>query len=103
MRLDARGNLLTTWRREQTVYLAEPGSAEVVVGQGVNPAMAAAASGPVVAWNGAEGLMLKQASEAASVVDAQGKFASLGVTPHGVVLAFERGTHSVVRRLESRN
>jgi photosystem II stability/assembly factor-like uncharacterized protein len=95
---DQRGRAVSTWRREQTVYLATPGAAEAVVGTGVNPTLAVTPDGPLVAWNGSEGLMVKKADATASLVDAQGKFAALIATPGGVVLAFERGTEAVVRR-----
>ena len=97
------GNVVSIWRRDQTVYLASAGTAEVAIGAGVNPTLAITPAGPLVAWNGSDGLMLKRADATASLVDAQGKFAALSATPQGVVLAFERGTDSVVRRLESRN
>jgi len=95
--LDARGNVVTTWRREQTVYLATPGANETVVGTGVNPTLAISPAGPLVAWNGAEGLMLKHGDASAALVDAQGRFAALVTTKDGVVLAFERGAETVVR------
>ena len=100
---DPRGKLVATWRRDQTVYLVFPGSPEVALGAGVNPTLAMTADGPLVAWNSAEGLMLKRPDTSASLVDAQGKFAALAATPGGVVLAYERGAASVVRQLERRN
>jgi hypothetical protein len=96
--VDTGGRLVATWRREQTVYLVSPGSAEVALGGGTNPTLAMSAAGPVVAWNGADGLMLKPAKAGASLVDAQGRFAAVAETPGGVVLAFERGAEVVVRR-----
>jgi hypothetical protein len=100
--LDARGGLVSTWRRDQTVYLATTGAAETVVGTGVNPTLAITPEGPLVAWNGSEGLMVKKADATASLVDAQGKFAALIATPGGVVLAYERGTQAVVTLFSTR-
>jgi hypothetical protein len=96
--LDAQRRLVTTWRRDQTVYLAGPGATETVVGTGVNPTLAITPDGPLVAWNGSEGLMVKRGDAAAALADAQGKFAALIATPGGVVLAYERGAEAVVRR-----
>jgi len=94
---DQRGNAVTTWRRDRTVYLATPGASDTVVGTGVNPTLAITTGGPLVAWNSAEGLMLKQVDATATLVDAQGRFAALVTTKDGVVLAFERGAETVVR------
>jgi hypothetical protein len=101
--IDLRGSLVATWRRDQTVYLVFAGSPEVALGAGVNPTLAMTAAGPLVVWNGAEGLMLKRPDAGASLVDAHGKFAALAASPAGVVLAYERGAASVVRQLERRN
>jgi hypothetical protein len=95
---DHHGNAVSTWRRDQTVYLAWAGAAEVAIGAGVNPTLAITSDGPLVAWNGTEGLMVKKPDATASLVDAQGKFAALISTPGGVVLAYERGEEAVVRQ-----
>lgn len=95
---DEAGAVVSVWRRDQTVYLARDGAPEVAAGQGVNPAMAMTATGPIVAWNGVDGLMIKPPEAEARLVDARGKFAALATTAGGVVLAFERGTDVVVRR-----
>ena len=95
---DHRGNAVSTWRRDRTVYLAWAGAAEVAIGAGANSTLAITPDGPLVAWNGTEGLMAKKADATASLVDPQGKFATLVATPGGVVLAYERGTEAVVRR-----
>lgn len=99
--LDSHGGIVTTWRRDQTVYLSSPGTAEIAVGAGVNPTLAITPTGPLVAWNGAEGLMLKHADASAALVDAHGRFAALVTTPGGGVLAFERGAQAVVRPVDT--
>ena len=60
--------------------------------------MARTVAGPIVAWNGAGGLMIKPSDAEAALVDPHGKFAALATTPGGVLLAFERGAEVVVRR-----
>ena len=69
----------------------------------MNPALAMTAEGPLVAWNSAEGLMLKRPDGSASLVDAKGRFAALAGISGSVVLAFERDATSVVRLVERRN
>lgn len=101
--VDMRGGLVATWRRAQTVYLISPGSPEIALGAGVNPTLAMTAAGPLVAWNSAEGLMLKRPDASASLVDAKGRFAALAGISGGAVIAFERDATSVVRPVGRRN
>ena len=96
------GSVVSTWRRDQTVYLARAGTTEVAIDTGVNPTLAVTTAGPLVAWNGSQGLMLKPADATASLVDAQGKFAALLATSGGVVLAYERGTEAVLTLFSAR-
>ena len=95
--VDDRGVITTTWRRDQTVYLAQPGKSEKAVGTGVNPAIALGPGGPYVAWNAAEGLSLRGPGDRKPmVIDAQGKFASLATGAGSVIVAYESGSSSVV-------
>jgi hypothetical protein len=95
---DPRSGLVTTWRRDTTVYLAGPAAAEIPLGEGVNPTLASTSSGTVLAWNGAHGLVVKPPEAGtATLADPQGRFASLVATPAGALLAYERGDRSVVR------
>jgi hypothetical protein len=87
--VDADGHVTTVWRREQTVYLAQPDSPEIKVGDGVNPAVASTPDGPVVAWNAADGLVAASPHHDLLVLDRTGKFAALVPTSNGVVVAWE--------------
>ena len=96
--LDAGGRVIASWRRDQTVYVGTHGH-ERAVGPGINPAMVLAGTTPVIAWNGPDGLQAQWGRQAATLLDARGKFAALAVSgPHPVV-AFEVGDESVVRGL----
>jgi hypothetical protein len=88
---DAEGNVTTVWRREETVYLDVPGSPEVQVGRGVNPAVVSTPDGPVVAWTAPNGLTLAAPDRDALVLDASGKFVSLAWTGRSTVAAWEHG------------
>ena len=97
--LGHKGELQTVWRREQTVYLATPGVAEVVVAAGVNPALALSGGGPVVLWNGVDGLTVQVPDGKPTLVDRAGRFGAIVVTGSGAaVVAFERGDIAVVRQ-----
>lgn len=87
--VDDEGVVTTVWRREQTVYLAQPGGLEVAVGEGVNPAVAGTPAGPLVAWNAARGLTVAAPDRDALVLDPAGKFVALVSTRAGVVAAWE--------------
>ncbi|MBK5299444.1 MAG: exo-alpha-sialidase [Vicinamibacteria bacterium] len=97
--LGHKGELQTVWRREQTVYLATPGTAEVALATGVNPALALSGGGPVVLWNGADGLTVQVPDGKPTLVDRAGRFGAIVVTGSGAtVVAFERGDIAVVRQ-----
>ena len=97
--LGHKGELQTVWRREQTVYLATPGAAEVALATGVNPAMALSGGGPVVLWNGADGLTVQVPDGKPTTVDRAGRFGAIAVTGSGAaVVAFERGVIAVARQ-----
>jgi len=95
------GDITTVWRREQTVYLAAPGQPESVVGNGVNPALAISARGPVVAWNAARGLMVTAAGHEPQLLDAAGKFVALTPTAYGVLAAWETGDGAATRLIDA--
>lgn len=95
---DPRNGIVTTWRRDTTVYLSSPGAAEVPLGVGVNPTLTMTPAGPVVAWNAPEGLVVKTADAGTpALADAQGRFASLLMTARGALLAYEKGDGTVIR------
>jgi hypothetical protein len=95
------GDVTTVWRREQTVYLASPGQPESVIGDGVNPALAISARGPVVAWNASKGLMVTAAGHEPRLLDAAGKFVALAPTAYGVLAAWETGDGAATRLIDA--
>jgi hypothetical protein len=98
--VDASGDVTTVWRREQTVFLDQPGAEEVRVADGVNPAIAQLPGGPAVAWNAAEGLSVTMPDHDPMVLDAAGKFVALTVSDGHLVAAWERGDRTVTKRIE---
>ena len=96
----ANGDVTTVWRREQTVYLAAPGKAESVVGDGVNPTLAISSGKPVVAWNASKGLMIGAIGHEPLLLDAAGKFAALTQTASGVLAAWESAEGAATRLIE---
>ena len=94
------GRVLTTWRRDQTVFVAAPGRPETEVGAGKDPAIAFTGSEPVVAWSSPAGLAVRRGSAQPEIVDAAGHSPSLaGAADGAALLAWQRGDRSFVRRL----
>ena len=56
--LDPKGNVGTTWRRENTVYYAEPGKAEVKVGEGRASSLVKTSKGNYLAWQQGNSVMV---------------------------------------------
>lgn len=55
--LDANGKVGATWRRENTIYYAEPGSAEQKVGEGRASSLAKTTKGSYVVWQQSSRIM----------------------------------------------
>lgn len=93
----AANAIYTVWRRDKTVFLAQPGQNEVKVADGLNPAIAATDRGPVIAWYAPDGLLVAAPDRATSVIDRAGQFVALAATNLGVIAAWERGEQTLTR------
>ena len=72
-----------------------------VVGDGVNPALAISAHGPVVAWNASNGLVVTTSRHEPQLLDAAGKFVALTATAYGVLAAWETGDGAATRLIDA--
>jgi hypothetical protein len=54
------------------VFLARAGQQEVKVADGLNPAIVSRASGPVIAWNATDGLLIAAPQQDTALLDAAG-------------------------------
>ncbi len=83
-----KGQVVSAWRREGDVFLAEPGQAERRIGTGKDIAIARSAAGIYVAWTkgGAIEILPPKAS-APQVLETEGGFVNLVALPDGSVLA----------------
>jgi len=82
------GRVISAWRREQDVFLSEPGRAEYRMGQGKDVALAVGANGTYVIWSGAKGLQLwKSGTEPPLTLGSTGAYPTLVTLPDGSVLA----------------
>ena len=48
--IDEKGNVVTVWKRKNEIFLSQPGKAEIRLGEGRTPTMAATDRGTLVAW-----------------------------------------------------
>jgi len=82
------GELVSAWRREHDVYLAEAGQPEVKLGPGQDIALAVNAKGAYTIWSSTTGIeaRLPGSSDNLHVSDA-GAFPSLLTLPDGAILA----------------
>ncbi len=81
-------NTVTVWRRQETVYLDEPGHPEVALGNGKDVAITKSAKGIYVAWSGASGIEIHQPGAKEPIcVSPAGGFPALTGLPNGSLLA----------------
>ncbi|HTM14889.1 MAG TPA: sialidase family protein [Bryobacteraceae bacterium] len=83
----SRQRVFTAWRREGTVYLAEPRGHETALGQGKDLAVAAGPKGVYVAWVSASRIELRRPDAALMTLSSDGAFPALAVLSDGAVLA----------------
>ena len=92
--------VFTAWRREGTIYLAEPRGQETALGQGKDLAVAAGPKGVYVAWANASGIELRAPDASMVKLSAEGAFPAITVLSDGaVVAAWEEKDGITTRRL----
>jgi hypothetical protein len=86
--IDKQGKLVTVWRRESDVFLAEPGSPEQRIEVGKDAAIAIGSSGVYAIWIGAGAVRARIPGATEPVTLApQGAFPQLVAVPGGPVIA----------------
>ena len=92
--------VFTAWRREGTVYLAEPGGHETALGQGKDLAVAVGPKGVYAAWVSASGVELRAPDAPTVTLSREGAFPAITVLFDGsVVAAWQEGESIATRRL----
>ena len=82
------GQVISAWRREKDIYLAEGSASETRLGSGQDPALAVNAKGPYVVWSTPEGIVARTPGASRNTeVSAAGAFPAAVRTPNGRVLA----------------
>jgi hypothetical protein len=96
------GELVSAWRREHDLYIAEAGKPEVKIGAGMDVALAVNSKGEYAIWSAKEGIEARMpGSSAPTQVSKAGGFPALLALPDGAVLAaWEENGSIATRRLE---
>jgi hypothetical protein len=82
-----QGHVISAWRREDDLFLTEPGHPEYRMGQGKDVAVTVSPKGTYVMWSGVKGLRLwKTGVETSSAIGREGSYPVLVTLPDGVVL-----------------
>lgn len=79
--------VFTAWRREGTVYIAEPGGNETALGQGKDLAVAVGPKGIYVAWASASGIELRAPDAPPVTLSNDGAFPAITALSDGAVVA----------------
>ena len=96
------GELVSAWRRDHDLYLAEPGKPDAKLGTGKDLALASNTKGLYTIWSTPNGIEARLPGSNATVsLSTAGEFPSLVVLPDGAVLAaWEENGSIATRRLE---
>jgi hypothetical protein len=96
------GELISAWRRDHDLYLAEPGKPDAKLGTGKDLALASNAKGLYTIWSTPNGIEARLPGSNATVsLSTAGEFPSLVVLSDGAVLAaWEENGSIATRRLE---
>jgi hypothetical protein len=82
------GKTFTAWRRDDTVYLYQPGKAEIPLGRGKDVSLALTRKGPDVIWTGPSGIELwESGATKPTTLSTTGAFPTLLTMPDGSALA----------------
>ena len=95
-------HVVTAWRRDGSIFLAEPGKAETKVGSGKDVAIARGKKGVYSAWSKGPGLEILTPGASAPVpLASEGAYVSLVGLPDGAVLAaWETGNSIDTKRVQ---
>ncbi len=96
------GRLITAWRREGSVFVAEANGTEAEVGRGKDVAIAVGKKGVYVAWVGTNGIEIRRPGVArADLVAAAGAFPEITALDDGLILvAWEHDGTISTKRVE---
>lgn len=84
--VNAKGEVSTVWRREQTIFATLGRNREKALGTGRNPSLAGTTNGRFAAWTEGSSVMLKKPASDEATIVGDGAFPSLAGLPNGSLL-----------------
>jgi hypothetical protein len=98
--IDREGNLISVWRRQDTIYVDRDGQPEAIVAKGKNPSLVSGKDGIYLAWSSPSGLLAKipGSREPIAIAD-EGGYPSLVAVGSSVLAAWESKGKIVIRDL----
>lgn len=100
--ISSKGEVVTVWRRQDTVYLDRAGQPERMIAKGKNPAVTAGKGGIYTAWMAASGLMVTLPGTQQSVQLAEdGAYPSLVPVGSSVLAAWESKGRIVIADVDA--
>lgn len=99
----ADGNLVSVWRREQSLFIADERGETILSGQGLHPVASAGRGGPFYLWHQGSKLMLKRAAGEAEVFAESGVYASVASSPGRAPVVVWEATQAGTRRILARS
>jgi hypothetical protein len=98
--LDGQGHVLSAWRRDGALFLAQAGAKEVELGKGKNVTLAMTSAGPHAAWQDGTSIVIKKPGAARASVAGTGAFPVLASSGDVVYAAWEHDGAIAVERVQ---
>lgn len=84
--MDQKGNVGTTWRRENVVYYSEPGKAEIKIGDGRASSLVKNSNGNYLAWQQGNNIMMLTPDRLSPEILGSGMYPRLASMPDETVI-----------------
>ncbi|WP_051359633.1 sialidase family protein [Adhaeribacter aquaticus] len=97
--LDAKGKIGTTWRRENTIYYAEPGAMEQKMGEGRASSLTKTTKGNYLVWQQGNNIMAQTPNQLGSQVIGTGTYPRLTTMPNQKVLSVWETDGKIVAKI----
>lgn len=99
--LDAGGKVVTTWRRESSIYMAYPGAMEKRMGEGRAGVVASSARGNYLVWQQNQNIMALSPDHTGAEVVGTGTFPKVAILKdQNAIAIWEKEGQIVARRLQ---
>jgi hypothetical protein len=99
--LDAQGKVATTWRRENTIYYASPGSMEQKIGEGRAASLAQSSKGHYLVWQQNQNIVALSPDKIGAETIGAGTYPRVAtLQDQGAISVWEADGRIVAKRLD---